>query len=168
MAQQTRLDLLLKEIEDRYVQENFRKLGRYLECLESGVAGPRGLQGPVGAPGQDGTADHTYLMDVPASVIVGDVVYQDYSQVNFANVFATNDSPSPFIGVVVSKDSSTEANVQYRGLLDTVLTQGPVFMSETGDLQLGVPSTGKWQRMGFSLGNGKLWLEPERIRIRNT
>lgn len=37
MAQDLRLDLLLKEIEDKYVQENFRKLKRYLDCLDSRI-----------------------------------------------------------------------------------------------------------------------------------
>lgn len=168
MAQQTRLDLLLKEIEDPYVQENFRKLRRYLDCLDTGSLGPRGLQGPVGAPGQDGASDQKYIMDVPAAVSVGDVVYQDYSLVNTADKFATNDSPSAFIGVVITKETSTTACVQTRGLLTTALGQGPVFVGTTGILQLGLPASGPWQRMGYSFGNGKLWLEPERIRIRNT
>ena len=57
-----RLDLLLKEIADPYVQENFYKLKTYIENLTTsgggtgtqgltGPAGPAGLQGPQGIPG---------------------------------------------------------------------------------------------------------------------
>lgn len=168
MTQQTRLDLLLKEIEDPYVQENFRKLRRYLDCLDTGLAGPRGLQGPAGAPGQDGSSDQKYIMNMPATVMVGDVVYQDYTQVNFADKFATNDSPDPFIGICITKETSTTGCVQTRGLYDLVIAQGPLFVSATGTLQVGVPASGYWQRMGYSFGDGKIWLEPERIRIRKT
>lgn len=34
MADDIRLDLLMKEVKDEYVQENFRKLKRYLDCIE--------------------------------------------------------------------------------------------------------------------------------------
>lgn len=168
MTTNTRLDLLLKEIEDPYVQENFRKLRRYLDCLDTGQLGPRGLQGPAGAPGQDGTSDQKYIMNTPAAVSVGNIVYQDYTQVNFADKYATNDSPSPFIGIVITKETSTTACVQTRGLYDLAIAQGPLFVSTAGILQVGVPASGPWQRMGYSFGDGKIWIEPERIRIRNT
>jgi len=49
------LRLLLKEITDPYVQENFYKLKLYLDSLEvqvsSGVPGPQGPQGPIGPVG---------------------------------------------------------------------------------------------------------------------
>lgn len=169
MAQQVRLDLLLKEIEDPYVQENFRKLKRYLDCLDLGnqlgVPGPAGPPGTPGAPGQDSTPDEK-LMNVLATVNVGDAVFQDYTQVNFARTFPNNDSPSPFIGVVIEKPTTTTAVVQLQGLISTALPQGTVFMSLTGDFQIGYPASGKWQRMGYSFGDGTMWLEPEKRRIR--
>lgn len=166
MAQVTRLDLLLKEIEDPYVQENFLKLRRYLNCLDSGQTGPRGSQGPSGAPGQDGVSDQEYTFNTDIATNTGDAVFQDYTQVAFVNKFASNDSPDPFIGVIVSKPTGTTATVKTIGLIDTVLGEGPVFMSATGTLQLGVPGSGPWQRMGYSFGDGKMWLAPERTRIR--
>jgi len=39
MANDIRLDLLMKEIKDEYVQENFRKLKRYLDCIERKIDG---------------------------------------------------------------------------------------------------------------------------------
>jgi hypothetical protein len=39
MANDLRFDLLLKEIKDPYVQENFRKLKRYLERIDGGFGG---------------------------------------------------------------------------------------------------------------------------------
>lgn len=37
MSNDIRLDLLLKEIDDLYVQENFRKLKRYLDSIEANI-----------------------------------------------------------------------------------------------------------------------------------
>jgi len=42
MADDIRLDLLMKEIKDEYVQENFLKLKRYLDCLEQKIDGSGG------------------------------------------------------------------------------------------------------------------------------
>lgn len=45
MANDIRLDLLLKEIRDVYVQENFRKLERYLSNVEKKIADAGGSSG---------------------------------------------------------------------------------------------------------------------------
>ena len=52
MSSNLRLDLLLKEVQDHYSQENFRKIKRAFDCLvDTGIQGSRGIQGPAGAPG---------------------------------------------------------------------------------------------------------------------
>ena len=114
----------------------------------------------------DASSDQKRIMNVPAAVSVGDVVYQDYTQSNYADKFATNDSPSPFIGVVTTKESTTTACVQFTGEITLALAEGPIFMSTTGTLQIGTPASGPWQRMGYSFGDGTIWLDPKRERIR--
>lgn len=58
MSSLNRLDLLLKEIEDPFVQENFRKIKRYIDCLvqEGGIGGGGGGTGSPGPPGPAGPA----------------------------------------------------------------------------------------------------------------
>ena len=106
-------------------------------------------------------------MDCSATLAVDDLVYQDYSQVNTALKATDHNAPSPVIGVVLSKPTTTTALILLRGIHKTTITQGPLFVSTTGTIQVGVPLTGRWQRLGHSFGDGKIWLEPERIRIRN-
>ena len=115
MAQQTRLDLLLKEIDDEYVQENFRKLRRYLECLDSGTAGPRGLQGPAGAPGEDAHADVLGPIIIPAgdTVAVDSGLFSLYRRANYEielyNV--VNDSFVSFKMSTVKNNADADFNV---------------------------------------------------------
>ena len=53
MAKRNRLDFLLREIEDPYVQESLYKLKIFLDNLQAdeGLVGPRGPQGPPGPQG---------------------------------------------------------------------------------------------------------------------
>lgn len=55
------LDLLLKEIKDPYVQENFYKLKSYINNLKTSIGtggtGPQGVPGPAGAQGPAGISD---------------------------------------------------------------------------------------------------------------
>lgn len=63
MARDVRLDLLLKEIKDEYVQENFRKLKRYIDCLEQKIA-----------EGSGGGGGNTIIIGNPTTFYKSDIV----------------------------------------------------------------------------------------------
>lgn len=79
------LRLLLKEIQDPYVQENFYKLKLYLDNLEEnfltgeGIVGPQGPAGPAGPPGTVGVAEFAGALKVTRiaadTITIGDAVY---------------------------------------------------------------------------------------------
>ena len=51
------LKLLVKEVRDRYIQENFKRIQRFLDDLDvenGGIAGPQGPPGPPGPAGPQG------------------------------------------------------------------------------------------------------------------
>ena len=116
MANLRRLDLLIKEIEDVYVQENFRKLKRYLECFldasNSGVAGVQGRQGPAGSPGPQGIQGVAGPIGPPgddATFVIEGTSGQVISGAKLLTV-------DPQTGLLVYADSSTEDDSQVIGI----------------------------------------------------
>lgn len=60
MSPQKSKKLLLQEVKDTYVRENFRRIEFLLEDLSTvGVQGPIGPQGPPGTPGDPGYDQNT-------------------------------------------------------------------------------------------------------------
>ena len=70
MSNKNKLDLLLREVADRYSQENFYKIKTFLENLEmttaTGATGPQGPAGPKGDPGTAGVS-YTFTQNTPLS-----------------------------------------------------------------------------------------------------
>ncbi len=90
MVTRNRLDLLIKEVKDKYSQENFLKLRRYLNSLDlgSGGVGPQGPQGPAGPPGQD--ASVTLQVTIPAgnTLEVDSLTFGNFLRVHYkVNVY---------------------------------------------------------------------------------
>ena len=119
-------NFLLREIDDKYVRENFYKLKLYLECITgqggdlTGPAGPPGPQGPAGAPGVDGTG-YIILENVTcdASVFLGAVVRMT-SGGSAVNALADSMANSNMMGIAVAKASPTLADIQVSGITSTI------------------------------------------------
>jgi len=107
----------------------------------------------------------TLVKSCDASVAIGDLVYQD--KLNVATVIkaTSNNISTPVIGVVKSKPTSTTCKILIDGKHKHVIGQGTVFLSETGTFRIGLPATGKYQRLGFSCGNGTIWLQPDKTLV---
>ncbi len=154
-----KLSLLLREVKDPYVQENFRKLKYFIEELSSAN---NDLLKNLNSP----ETMNIRQMSCPAGAAEGDLVYIDYSKTNFARTYASNTPPSRFIGVIVKKINATRVDVQMYGIIETNLPTGPVFAGEDGKMRIGIPNTGITQKLGFSFGNGFMLLSPNRNRIK--
>lgn len=68
MSDVGRLDLLFKEIEDKYVRENFIKLKRYLDCLEAEQGDTTALT-PGGGTGGTSTSSPWTTGEKPAGAV---------------------------------------------------------------------------------------------------
>lgn len=169
MAKQ-RLDLLLKEIVDPYVQENFYKLKVYLENTlvggSGGSTGPQGPQGPPGAQGPEGEADIRKTLDCAVGVAVDDWVYQSTTTDNFA-ITATDNSPTKGVnGIVLSKPTTTTCEVMFLGITTLAVARGEMFLDASGQASNIAPATGYLQRLGISFGDGQVLIRPDWTRIK--
>lgn len=159
-----KLSLLLREVQDPYVQENFRKLKAYVEALSADSSSSSNTETSSVFTSGEGI---TKIMVCAPNVSVDDLVYLDGKSANLAKKVSTNDTPGRVIGMVTKKITPNRVEVKIYGIIDTDLPNGPVFVKENGEMKVGVPSSGgQTQRLGFSFGNGKMMLSPNRTRVR--
>jgi hypothetical protein len=154
-----RLDLLLREVQDPHAQENFWRLKRIFEDLEtSGLAGPTGPQGPTGPMGPSGAAAIIFTSD--AGTVAGDLV-----RVNAANtVTKITDNVSATIphgvfGVCYSKPTATSAEVIFGGVIGSYAgftTGSALFVSALGVPTHVPPTTGMVQQIGFAVSTTEM------------
>ena len=159
-----RIDLLLKEIADPYVQENFYKLKLYLEKLQisTGGTGPQGTPGPAGPQGTPG-AGATF------TVVAGETL----SAVKFVYLAADgkaylgNSTTFPQTEVIgmTKTAASTGANVEIVpfGLMqDASFTFGYsqlLFLTTLGNFSTTVPVSGHRVKLGQGLNNGQIFID---------
>lgn len=160
------LELLLKEIKDPHVQENFWRLKLYLESLA--VGNTTIVQNNTGGGSTTTTTSAiTKTMDCAVSVGIGDWVYQSPSANNFAIKAVDQNPPDPVIGVVTSKPVASQAVVLLLGITDALsIGRGKLFLGATGQASLTQPSPGYQQKLGVSFGDGFVFINPETTRIR--
>ena len=111
-------------------------------------------------------SNRTLLKNCAATVAIGDLVYLDTTSDATVIKAVDNNSPSPVMGVVKSKPTATTCKVQVDGKYKIAIDEGILFVSLTGTMQLGIPASGHRQRIGFSGGDGTVWLEFNKTRIR--
>lgn len=111
----TKLDLLLKEIDDRYVQENFYRLKLYLEQLNVGNTTIVETLGGTGGTGSGTSVWSKTTVLVPASstVIIDTVPLASFGQleyiINYLNTFTKGKSGLKM--TVINDDSTIEEQV---------------------------------------------------------
>ena len=189
MANLRRLDLLIKEIEDVYVQENFRKLKRYLECLldasNSGVAGVQGRQGPAGSPGPQGIQgvegpigppgdDATFVIEGTSGQVIsgaklltvdpqtGSLVYADSS--------SEDDSQVIGISLDAAADNTTVRVLTFGELEDPSFSTFPIgsdlYLGSNGEITSDAVGSGFHVRIGKVIGPSKIFLDiDEKIEL---
>lgn len=157
MAAQLRvLRLLLQEIEDKYVQENFYKLKLYLEALDSVVGDINTTIINNATPSVALTSPRlVQQFNTDVGTNVGDLV-----RVNAANTVTkilTNDSaeiPNGMFGVGYFKPSPLLLDVMFVGIGSSYagLTTGQaVFISTGGVPTHTITTTGMLQQIGFAI-----------------
>jgi len=161
----TSLDLLLKEIKDPHVQENFYRLKLFLENLSTGATTI--VQGDTNIS-VEGAVQLTKVMACDSGVAVDDWVYQSETVDNLAVAAADQNPAKPVIGIVIAKPSLTQCEVMYLGITPFTVGRGQLYLGLTGQASDAAPATGYIQKLGMSFGDGEILVRPEWTRILKT
>jgi hypothetical protein len=162
-----RNDFFFREITDPYVQENFFRLRKYLEDIDTGVTGsvgPQGPQGPVGPAGPSSTTSlrvtSTFTTDVGTNV--KDLVkVSGVSSVTKITDNSTASIPNGIFGLGYQKPSPTQIEVIFLGILggfSGFTTGSPLFISTLGTLTHLVPASGMVQQVGFAISTTEIFI----------
>jgi len=161
----TSLDLLLKEIEDPHVQENFYRLKLYLEQIATGNTTI--VQGDT-VTNVAGAVALKKVMSCDVSVNINDWVYQSTTVDNLAIAAVDHNPLKPVIGIVVTKPATTQCEVMFLGVTPFASGRGQLFLGITGQASDVAPSTGYIQKLGMGFGDGDILVRPEWTRILKT
>jgi hypothetical protein len=174
-------DIVIEQLPEGDYKEAFYRLTEKLKEIFDyydngdliGAPGPRGPQGPAGPPGStvgipgppgaDGAAtiERTFIAD--ASVPDGAPVFVAGN--NYVQAVSDNNPTEPIIGLVVERVDPANVKVRLFGLYDMVLPRGELWLSETGTISTVRPSIGYMQRLGYSFGDGQIYIRPEQQRV---
>ena len=104
------------------------------------------------------TAD--MIIDENASL--GSLVYLDTTRDN-TTITATDNNPAKrVIGYVREILTASTGNILFLGVIEgTTLNTGDLFVGSDGRLSLLTPSPGYIQRIGFSIGNGRVYFQAD-------
>ena len=108
----------------------------------------------------------TSIMNCPITVVAEDLVYLDPLNNNAVLTAVNNAPPSPVIGFVFSKPTTTTAEVVLLGEIEFTISRGHLFVGTSGDVSLTHSVPGYLQRIGFSFGNGRIYFNPDEQRVK--
>lgn len=165
MSSTVNLNLLIKEIKDPYVQENFLKLKQFLDCIDFSSITPAVtiVGGSPTAPTVTSVPKLTDTFDTAISTLVGELVV--VTGLNFVSPISDNDNatiPHGVFGIAFKKPSPTRVEVLFMGLISgfTGFTPGlPLFVSELGVPTHTKPATGTVQQIGFATRSTDFFLQ---------
>ena len=166
MAQLKTLRLLLNEIDDKYVQENFYKLKLYIDALEQvlkeGLTDSSGNTIIIGGPPVITSAPKlTQIFNTDAGTAVSDFVYvSGTNTVTKVTDNLTATIPNGIFGVGFDKPNPTQIEVMFVGVGAGYfgLTAGlPVFVSTTGTPTHTPPATVMVQQIGFAISTTEIF-----------
>jgi hypothetical protein len=148
----------LKEIFDYY--DNGNLVGAQGARGPQGVPGPPGttigIEGPPG-PAGDANIERDFIAD--ASILVNTPVF--VAGDNYVQSFNSNNVPQPIIGIVIDRPTAAIATVRMLGLHDYVIDRGELWLSANGTISTVRPNDGYMQRLGYSFGDGEIYIRPE-------
>ena len=166
-----RLDLLLKEITDPYVQENFYKLKVYLENVlvggSGGVQGPQGPQGPPGPPGDtavnvESATKLKITRTAQEDILAGEVV-RAFSDTHVSLATADSTRSDAMVLGIAEADALTGADVDV--ILLGVITDAafavfglndPLFLDVDGGITNVKRTSGYHVTVGKALGGNNI------------
>lgn len=164
-----RLDLLVKEVEDPYAQENFWRIRSLISDLTAngipGPAGPSGPMGPAGPPGPAASVVQQIIVtfNCPATVAVGHLVR--LTGLNTVDTIADNATatiPNGMFGIAYAKPTSTTVDVVFAGKTTSAyvgLTIGAAVFISTGGVPTHTPpATGMVQQIGFASSTTEIFV----------
>lgn len=100
---------------------------------------------------------------------VGDLVYLSNITPNKVEIVQDNNTPSPVIGIIVSKPTSTKAVILFDGIIKvgTIIDNGRLFVSTSGGFTLSDPAVNYTQLLGLSFGDGHIDFSPQ-LRVKRS
>ena len=107
-------------------------------------------------------------MDVELSSLEGCLVYLDPANDNSGLTAIDNASPTRVIGLINQKITPLSAEIVLLGEIDFTIARGHLYVGADGKLSLTCPTGDYLQRMGFSFGNGRIFLNPSEQRVKRT
>lgn len=161
-----RLDLLIREVQDPFAQENFYRLKNLLNDLSiSGTPGPAGPQGPTGPAGPTPTSTPkviaTFSTDV-STLVTHLLKVNGSSTVTRITDNASGTIPNGIFGVGYSKPSSTQMEVMFTGIIGgySGFSVGlPLFISTSGVPTHSAPISGMVQQIGFAISSSEFFVQ---------
>jgi hypothetical protein len=109
-------------------------------------------------------------MECASTVEVGDLVYLHPSTPNTVVTAEDNNTPSPIIGIVISKYSDNNAKVLVSGIIkiSTVIDNGRLFVGLGGGISPSCPMVNYSQEIGRSFGDGVIDFAPVYRRVKRS
>lgn len=118
----------------------------------------------------EGSVIQVIEIDVDASAQVDDLMRINETTPDRADVASNNADNRVVVGILREKISATRAKVALSGVIDDPdsTTQGIIYLSPTGRFTSTPPTSNYVQKLGFSFGNGKIDLKPDKTHVRLT
>jgi hypothetical protein len=91
------------------------------------------------------------------SLLLNQLVY--ISSPGIVSTWSNNNTPQPMLGLVISRPAPTRAVVQVAGFREYTIGLGALYVGTNGQLSIIKPTTGTVQRMGYSLGDGWIYIQ---------
>ena len=116
----------------------------------------------AGIEGEGVFVNLTADMFIDGNATVGSLVFLDTTQDN-TTITATDNNPARrVIGYVREIISSSVGNILFLGVVTgSTLNSGDLFVGSDGRLSLVSPSPGYVQRVGFSIGGGRVYFQAD-------
>ena len=113
--------------------------------------------------------DLTADMEIDQNATLGSLVYLDTTRANTTITALDNNPEKRVIGLVREIRTSSVGNILFLGTFDgTGLASGDTFVGTDGRLSLQSPNTGYVQRVGFSIGTGRVYFQADYNRTLQT
>ena len=108
------------------------------------------------------------VVSCEAGAVADNLVYLDPAADESVLVAADNRTPTPVVGIIVSKPTATTAEVVLLGEVSLSIGRGHLYVGSSGEVSLsGTTVSGEYlQRIGFSLGSGRIYFNPSQLRTR--
>jgi len=109
------------------------------------------------------------IMDCALTVAIDDFVYPSSIANNRAVKATTDNTTNPVIGIVRAKPTTTTCEALLVGIHAYTINRGKIWLSSSGGLTLVRPTSPTYeyiQELGWSFGDGYIFINPNLMRIK--